>query len=118
MITSFPSLYPDELLYSLFARYYAQSGHIAYAFAAEDLFERRTTKPDIEFIDKLTPEAFDCIMKNMPLETAVMQHTMFPYYSRFLPMLDYSWAGAALLSSRNITTRRLFSEPIELVETP
>jgi len=86
MITSFPILYPDELLYSLFARYYAQSGHIAYVFAAEDLFERRTTKPDIEFIDKLTPEAFNCIMKNMPLETAVMQHTMLPYYSRFLPL--------------------------------
>ena len=46
MITCFPTLYPDELLYSLFARYSAQSGHIAYMLAAEDLFASRTTKPD------------------------------------------------------------------------
>lgn len=85
MIASFPFLYPDELLYSLFARYYAQSGHIAYVFAAEELFKRRTTKPDIEFIDKLTPETNVLVTKNVPLETIIQKHTMFPYYARFLP---------------------------------
>ena len=85
MITSFPSLYPDELLYSLFARYHAQSGHIAYVFAAEDLFERRATKPDIEFVDRLTPDALQLITRDMPIETVIEKHTMFPYYARFLP---------------------------------
>ncbi len=85
MITSFPSLYPDELLYSLFARYRAQSGHIAYVFAAEDLFERRATKPDIEFVDRLTPDALQLITRDMSIEQVIERHTMFPYYARFLP---------------------------------
>ena len=85
MITSFPSIYPDELLYSLFARYHAHSGHIAYVFAAEDLFERRTTKPDIEFVDRLTPETLQLITSDMPIEQVIERHTMFPYYARFLP---------------------------------
>ena len=84
MITSFPNLYSDELLYSLFARYHAQSGHIAYVFAAEDLFERRATKPDIEFVDRLTPDALQLITRDMPIETVIEKHTMFPYCARFL----------------------------------
>lgn len=85
MITSFPSLYPDELLYSLFARYHAQSGHIAYVFAAEELFERRTTKPSVEFVDRLKPDALQLITRNMSIEQVIERHTMFPYYARLLP---------------------------------
>lgn len=84
MITSFPALYLDELLYSLFARYYAQSGHIAYVFAAEDLFENRATKPDIEFMDRLTEEARQLVTRSCSLAAIVEKHTMFPYYGRFL----------------------------------
>jgi len=84
MITSFPALYPDELLYSLFARYYAQSGHIAYVFAAEDLFENRATKPDIEFMDGLTSEARRLVSGDWPMEHIIEGHTMFPYCGRFL----------------------------------
>lgn len=85
MIACFPEFYPDELLYSLFARYYAQSGHIAYVFAAEDHFTSRTTKPDIEFINVLTPDAKKLIAERMQLETVIERHTMFPYYARFPP---------------------------------
>lgn len=84
MITSFPTLYPDELLYSLFARYYAQSGHIAYVFAAEELFENRATKPDIEFMDGLTEEARQLVTRTCSLADIVEKHTMFPYAGRFL----------------------------------
>ena len=84
MIASFPTLYPDELLYSLFARYYAQSGHIAYVFAAEELFVNRATKPDIEFMDDLTAQAKTLITRSETLECILEKHTMFPYYGRFL----------------------------------
>lgn len=84
MIISFPSLYPDELLYSLFARYYAQSGHIAYVFAAEELFANRATKPDIEFMDALTVDAKRLVMGERTVEDVIEKHTMFPYYVRFL----------------------------------
>lgn len=84
MITSFPDLYPDELLYSLFARYYAQSGHIAYVFAAEAIFENRSTKPDIEFMDGLTAETKLLLTREQTLAEIVEKHTLFPHYARFL----------------------------------
>lgn len=99
MITSFPALYPDELLYSLFARYYAQSGHIAHVFAAEDLFENRATKPDIEFMDALTPEARRLVSGEWPMEHIVEWHTMFPYCGRFLGLERRRQALSLLLQT-------------------
>lgn len=58
MISHFPILYPDELLYSLFARYYNRSGYLAYIYAAQDLYTTKTTRPDIEFINELNPEQY------------------------------------------------------------
>ena len=68
MIVQFPEFYPDELVYSLLARYYTQSGYMRYTFAAEDLFERRTVKPDIEFFNRLTDEGIKNITRTMSLE--------------------------------------------------
>lgn len=84
MIAYFPSLYPDELLYSLFARYFAKSGYMGYASAAEDLFENKTTHPDIEFINKLSDEVLEHLQMSMPMKELIEKHTMFPYYGRFL----------------------------------
>ncbi|MDO5399212.1 MAG: TniQ family protein [bacterium] len=84
MIGCFPSIYPDELLYSLLARYYVRSGYMAYTFAAQDLYVNKTVKPDIEFVNRFTGEAFNMITKCKPIEEIVEKHTMFPYYGRFL----------------------------------
>ena len=54
MIGFMPEIYPDELLYSRFARYYERSGYMAYIFAAEDLFQNKNERPDVEFINRLT----------------------------------------------------------------
>lgn len=85
MISYFPSIHPDELLYSQLARYYAKSGYLAYTFAAEDLFQNKTVRPDIEFLNAYTPEAVRMITRTMPMTDIVMYHTMFPYYGRFIP---------------------------------
>lgn len=84
MITFFPNFYPDELLYSLLSRYYSKSGYSAYIFAAEDLYENRLIKPDIEFLNPLKKEVIDIITKNTSMETIIKEHTMFPYYGRFI----------------------------------
>jgi hypothetical protein len=78
-----PSIYKDELVYSWFARYYAHSGHPAYVFAIEDLLERKNTRPDVEFINRLNPDAREIVIKMLPMEELVLYHTMFPYY-RFI----------------------------------
>lgn len=83
MIGFMPSIYKDELVYSWFARYYAHSGHPAYVFAIEDLLERKNTRPDVEFINHLNPDARKIITKMIPMEELVLYHTMFPYY-RFI----------------------------------
>lgn len=85
MIAYFPSIYPDELLYSQLARYYTKSGYLAYTFAAEDLFQSKTVRPDIEFLNAYTPEALRMITRTMPMEDIVKHHTMFPYYGMFIP---------------------------------
>lgn len=84
MISFFPDIYPDELIYSTLARYYIKSGYTAYIFAAEDLYEKRTVKPDIEFLNPLTKNAFDIITQNISWESVIKKHTMFSYYARFL----------------------------------
>ena len=84
MIAVFPTVYPDELLYSQLARFYARSGYPGYTFAAEDLLENKTVRPDIEFLNAYTPEALRLITREKPITEIVLKHTMFPYYARFI----------------------------------
>lgn len=84
MIAYFPSPYPDELVYSLFARYSVNSGNLTYGSVAEDLFLNKTVKPDIEFIPQLTPDALHRLSALMPVEKVIEKHTLFQYYARFL----------------------------------
>ena len=84
MIAYFPELYPDELLYSQLARYYAKSSYLAYTFTAQDLFVSKSVRPDIEFINEYLPEALQLITRNISMGELVEKHTMFPYYGRFL----------------------------------
>lgn len=98
MIAYFPTIYPDELLYSQLSRYYTKSGYMAYTFAAEELFVSKTVRPDIEFVNAYTSDAIQAITRNMAMEKVVVKHTMFPYYGRFLPGERRSRAFQALVS--------------------
>lgn len=98
MISYFPSIYPDELLYSQLARYYVKSGYTAYIFAAENLFCSKTVRPDIEFVNKYTPETLQLLTKNMSFDELINQHTMFPYYGRFIKLERKKQAFDALVA--------------------
>lgn len=84
MIAYFPEIYPDELLYSLLARYYTQASYPCYWYAAEDLFVSKTVRPDIEFVNQYTLAALHRITRELSMEQVILNHTMFPYYGRFL----------------------------------
>lgn len=84
MISFFPELYPDELIYSAFARYLDKSGYGTYRAAVEDIFEKSLSKPDILFVNKLKSEVIDVLTKQKPWERIVAEHSMFPYFGRFL----------------------------------
>lgn len=86
MIGFFPQFYNDELVYSLLSRYYMGSGYLTYRDAAEDLFINRNLVPSIEFIDNLKPEIIQLITRGKSMDAVIQQHTMFPYYGRFVSM--------------------------------
>ncbi|NCE76019.1 hypothetical protein D1157_13595 [Anaerotruncus sp. X29] len=98
MISYFPNPYSDELLYSQLARYYTKSGYMAYTYAAEELYVSKIVRPDMEFVNEFTPDALRMITKDMTKEDVVLQHTMFPYYGRFLPLERRQRAFQALVS--------------------
>lgn len=98
MIAYFPTIYPDELLYSQLARYYTKSGYMAYTFAAEELFASKTVRPDMDFINSFTPAAVQAITRDISMEEVVEKHTMFPCYGRFLPKKRRQKAFFALVA--------------------
>lgn len=85
MIAFFPEPYPDELLYSLFARYYVRSGYPIYRSAAEDLYRDVNISPDMEFINPLTSDALHHLTKYKDMQQRILNNTLFPYYSAFIP---------------------------------
>lgn len=99
MIAFFPEIYPDELLYSQFARYYARTGYARYVFIVSDLYKNESlTMPSIEFVNKFTDDAMHWITKTEPWEIITEQHSMYPAYIRFLPLERRKEAVNSILS--------------------
>lgn len=98
MIAFFPAVYPDELVYSWFARYYVRTGYTTYRAVAEDLYTSNTAKPNLEFLMELSEDAYKAVSSGITFETVIMKHTMFPYYARFLPMERRQRALTALFN--------------------
>ena len=87
MIAFFTSVYPDELLYSQFARYHQRSGYARLVFTLEDVYRAgKVVHPSIEFVNPYTDDATMWLTKELPWETVAEKHTMFPAYIRFLPL--------------------------------
>lgn len=104
-IAYFPDIYEDELLYSLFARFYAHTGQMVYRDVAGMLFQVRSASPSIEFINKLAPEVYEVITKNNDMSSLIEKHTMFPMYMRFYDSDRRKKSFRALIemdSSKNI----------------
>lgn len=80
MIAIFPEPYPDELLYSILARYYVRSGHTMIKHCFEELYPTKT-RPDIEYLNPMTPDLLSHLGN---IDQLVLQHTMFPAL-RFIP---------------------------------
>ena len=86
MIAYFPEIYPDELVYSWFCRYYAHSGYFSSKAVMRELYCKRSDNPSKEFIGNLNPEIRAKINKIYPLDSLLLEHTMYPQYARFLPL--------------------------------
>ena len=86
MIAYMPTIYPDELVYSWFCRYYAHSGCFSHKMALQELYCKRSDNPSKEFIGNLNREAMEQIEKIYPMDDLILNHTMYPQYARFIPL--------------------------------
>jgi hypothetical protein len=84
MISNFPIPYPDELIYSVIARYAIHNGILSPKYLTEELFNNRNLTPTYDlpsYIDKLAsylPDCYDAIH-------LINQHTLLPIYQPFQP---------------------------------
>lgn len=99
MLGFFPTPYPDELLYSVLARYYVWSANVSPKTAVQELFGRRTVIATFDL-----PSHLDSLVQNLPLhskhtaESLIQQNTLYPFYALFLPL---DRAEAVLNSMQN-----------------
>lgn len=79
----FPQIYPDELVYSVLARFYVHSGYVSYNSCFNEIYLSGSIRPDIEFVNQIVPEIRQQFERQIPWEQVIWKHTMYPYYSRF-----------------------------------
>lgn len=86
MIAYLPDIYPDELIYSWFCRYYVHSGCISSSVALKDILSKRCNNPSKEFIGHINSEMQNNIHKLFSVDDLIINHTMFPQYARFISL--------------------------------
>ncbi|MBR6040797.1 MAG: TniQ family protein [Clostridia bacterium] len=86
MIGYFPTPYPDELLYSVCARYCDWSPYVSSHSGAGELLPDIHQKLDAEFLGTISDDTYRMMTQNCTPSELIMQHTMFPYRARFLPL--------------------------------
>jgi hypothetical protein len=83
MLHWFPTPYPDELLYSVLARYHVWSGNTSPKMTIEELFGKRTVRSVWDL-----PANLNMLLSQLgsywKAEQLINNHTMYPYYAAFL----------------------------------
>ncbi len=86
MIVYLPEIYPDELVYSWFCRYYIHTGCITHKMALQEILYNRCNNPSKEFIGHLNPASAELIQRLFVMDDLIINHTMFPQYAKFIPL--------------------------------
>ena len=95
MISNFPAPYPNELIYSVIARYAVHNGILSPKYLTEELFNNRNLTPTYDLpshLDRLAsylPDHYDALI-------LINQHTLLPIYQPFQPDTVMIYAMQAL----------------------
>ena len=95
MISNFPAPYPDELIYSVIARYAVHHGILSPKYLTEELFDNRNLTPTYDLpshLDRLAsylPNYYDALR-------LINQHTLLPIYQPFQPKAVMIYAAQVL----------------------
>lgn len=95
MISNFPAPYPNELIYSVIARYAVHNGILSPKYLTEELFNNRNLTPTYDL-----PSHLDRVASYLPdhYDTLILinQHTLLPIYQPFQPDTVMHYAVQAL----------------------
>lgn len=83
LISYFPIIYPDEIFYSIFARYHRHSGNKSIDTSAQDIFGRTSKRFIIDLPNDLNHLASQ--ITNYTSEEIIYNHTLYNYYAPFIP---------------------------------
>ena len=73
MIAYLPEIYPDELVYSWFCRYYIHTGCITHTMAFRELLYNRCNNPSKEFIGHLNPDTAKLIQRLFVMDDLIIE---------------------------------------------
>ncbi len=82
----FPDPYPDELLYSIIARYHKRSGNILFSNTILELFGNLDVQImfDVPNYINILAERLQMVI-GLTAKELILNNTLFPYYTAFLP---------------------------------
>ncbi|WFR57138.1 TnsD family Tn7-like transposition protein [Anaerocolumna sp. AGMB13025] len=102
MLTFFPKPYPDELLYSIIARYHVWSGNDEMSDSMEQLFGDRRERATL-----LIPKHFKYLAEKtkefgLSYETLLYEHTIFPLITCFLSKNSYDHTLQSVINENQL----------------
>jgi len=83
VVAHFPSLYPDELLYSGIARYHQMSGNTAQKHTVRELFGDRLVCATVDLPSHLR-HLSERLGSVYSVQDLIINHTLYPYYRVFI----------------------------------
>ncbi|MDP4086128.1 MAG: TnsD family transposase [Bacillota bacterium] len=102
MLHWFPTPYPDELLYSVLARYHVWSGNTSPKMTVEELFGKRTVRSVWDL-----PANLNALLSQLgsywDADQLINNHTMYPYYAAFLLPKQAKQVKKSMLDSKGST---------------
>lgn len=96
----FPAPYPDEILYSILARYAVRNDVLSSETIRRELFGRNLVYSNIDL-----PLGIGALTNNLPVctkinsESLIYNHTLFPLYTAFLPVENVNLIYDGMISS-------------------
>lgn len=102
MLHWFPTPYPDELLYSVLARYHVWSGNTSPKMTVEELFGKRTVRSVWDL-----PANLKILLSQLgtywDADQLINNHTMYPYYAAFLLPTQAKQVKKSMLDNKGST---------------
>ncbi|OJD60899.1 TnsD family Tn7-like transposition protein [Bacillus sp. NH11B] len=102
MLHWFPTPYPDELLYSVLARYHVWSGNTSPKMTTEELFGKRTFRSVWDLPANLN-SLLNQLGSYWDADQLIYNHTMYPYYAAFLLPKQAKQVKKSMLDSKGST---------------